>query len=118
MAPAFVELAVKSDVDKRPPPRLFGLSNQVHVRFVNELVSFAGVAGNARANDIFPGREAAFVSGDDVVEIQLRTIKNFAAILAGIFIPLENVVTCEFDFFARKAIEETENNDGRYPDFQ
>jgi hypothetical protein len=45
-----------------------------------------------------------------VVQIQILAVKNFAAVLAGVLIPLVDVVSGKFDLLARHPVEEEEDD--------
>jgi hypothetical protein len=51
-----------------------------------------------------------------VVEIQVFSVKRFAAVLAGVFVALEDVVAGELHFFARHPVEKDEQNYARNAD--
>jgi len=72
------------------------------------------IALDAGAHNIFPRRWTAAVARDHVIQIQVPAIKDLAAILAGIVVALENVVTGKFHFLLRHAIEKTEQNHPRH----
>jgi hypothetical protein len=48
-----------------------------------------------------------------VIQVQVFAIKNFAAILAGVAVALENIVTRELHFLLRHAVEEHQQNHAR-----
>jgi len=83
------------------------------MRFLRKTVAFAGITGNAGANHIFPRRHSAAVPRYDMIEIQVTALENLAAILAGIFVALENVVTRKLHFLFRKAIEKEQHDHAR-----
>ena len=72
------DLRVEGDVDERPPLRTLRFADQSHAGLMRQPVAFARVAGNARADDVFPGGGAAAVARDHVVEVLSRS----AAVLA------------------------------------
>lgn len=110
VSPTVVAGAGVVDIDKGAPAGFAGWPDEVHAGLVGEFVGFAGVAGDAGANDIFPSGLAAFFAGDDVIEIKFVAIEGMAAVLAGIFIALENVVPGEFDFFFGESVKHEEDN--------
>jgi len=59
----------KSDMHEWAPLRSLRLTNQTHVRFLREPVTFARITRDAGANHIFPCRHPTPVARDDVVEI-------------------------------------------------
>ena len=54
--------------------------------------------------------------GSDVVEVQILAVKNFAAILAGVFVALKNVVPRELHFLFRHPVIHEQQNDARDAD--
>jgi len=51
-----------------------------------------------------------------MIEIQLVALKNLAAILAGVFVTLENIVARELHFLFRETIEEEQHDHARHAD--
>src|SRR4051812_24003287 len=96
MPPALVELAIKGDVDKRPPFRPLWLANQAHAGLVRQAVALPRIARNAGADDILPVREPALVAWDHVVQIQVPPVQVLSAVLAGVFVALKEIVPGEF----------------------
>ncbi len=103
----------KSDLDKRPPLRSLRFADQAHVCFTWKLVALARVAWDAGANHVFPSGRPAPVAWRDVIQIEVTPVENLAAILAGVLVPLEYVVACEFDLFLWKPIEHQQDDDPR-----
>ena len=93
-----MRLRGEGDVYKGTPFRAFRFPGQAHIRLVRKPVSFASVAGNTGANDIFPSGLPAAIAREDVIQVEHFTREHAVAILAGVFIPLENIVTGEFHF--------------------
>ena len=114
MPPTFVLRRRKRDVHKRAPLWPLWFPNQVHVRFLRKPVAFACVTRDARANDIFPCRHPTSVARDNMIEIQLVSLKNVTAILAGVSIALENVVSGKLHFLFRKTIKKEQHNYARH----
>ena len=106
----------KCDMHKRAPLRSLRLANQTHVRFLRKPVAFACVTLNARANHIFPCRRSASIARHDMIEIQLISLENMAAILAGVLIAFENVVTGKLHFLFRETIKKEQHNQARDSD--
>src|SRR2546430_6421554 len=100
----------KCDMHKRAPLRSLRLANQTHVRFLRQPVAFACVTLNARANHIFPCRRSASIARHDMIEIQLISLENMAAILARVLVALENVVTGKLHFLLRETIKKEQHN--------
>jgi len=116
MFPAVVLVQGKVDLHERPPFRALRLAHQVHAGLERRAVGLAGVARDARADDVFPRRRAAAVARDDVIEIQILPIKNFPAILAGVFVALKDVVPGELHFLLRHPVIHEEQDDFRHAD--
>jgi hypothetical protein len=53
-----------------------------------------------------------------VVQVQVLPVKNLVAILAGVLVPLVNVVTRELHLLARDAVEKEQYDHLRHPNFQ
>lgn len=51
-----------------------------------------------------------------MVEIEIRAVKDHAAVLAGVFVPFKDVVSSELDLFFGKSLKEAEYNNARNPD--
>ena len=103
----------KCDMHERAPLRSLRLANQTHVRFLWEPVAFACVTLNARANHIFPCRRPASIPRHDMIQIQFVSLENIAAILAGVLVALENVVTRKLHFLFRETIKKEQHNHAR-----
>ena len=86
------------------------------MRLVREPISLPRVTRDTGANDIFPRGQPAFITRQDVIEVQIRPIKNIAAILAGVLVPLEDVVPGELHLLFRQPIEKQQHNHARHPD--
>ena len=113
MPPTVVVVPGEGDVHKRPPFRALRLANQLHARLGRKPVPLPCVAGYARADNVLPGRLPSAVAGQDMIEIEIAAFKNLPAILAGIAVPLENVVPGEFDFLFRQPLEKQEDDNPR-----
>ena len=92
--------------------------HQFHVRFVGGSSSFADVAIEATANDVFPCRGATSTFRHDVVEAKAVHPKPLSAILATILVSKEDVSTIELHAVARKAIVSKQANDSRNLNFK
>ena len=106
----------EGNVQKRPPLRPLRFANQRHLRFLREAVAFAGVTRNARANDVFPGRRSTAIPRHHVIKIQIIAIEPVPTVLAGVLIPLENIVAGKLHFLLRKPIEKEEHDHARHSD--
>ena len=113
MFPTVVRYHAERDIHKWPPLRPLRFSNQMHARLNRCAVGLARVAPDAGADNVFPGRGAAVVAWDDVVEIEIAAVEVLAAILAGVAVALEDVMPGEFDFLVREPIEEQQQNHPR-----
>src|SRR5581483_6565335 len=114
MPPAFVLGSIEGDMQERPPLRPFRLTNQCHLCLLRKAIAFPCVTGNTRTNHVFPSRGSATVSRHHVIEVQIVSIESDSAILTGVLIALENIVTRKFYFLLREAIEKQENDHARH----
>lgn len=104
------------DLDEWPPFRPLGFANQAHADLLGQMIGFARVTLNTGANDIFPRGGASAIPWNHMVQIQSGPVKYLAAILAGIPIPLENVMARELDLFLGHVIEREQHDHTRNPD--
>ena len=117
MPPALVLGRREGDLDERSPFRPFRFADQGHLRFARQPVALARVTGDAGANDVLPRRGATAIPRHDVVEIQLAAVEHLAAILAGVLVPLENVVAGKLYLLLRQPIEKEQHDHARHADF-
>src|SRR5438093_10347557 len=113
MLPTVVIVQAEVNLDEGAPFRALRFADKSHAGFLGRSVGLFGITRNAGANDVFPGRRAAAVAGDDVVQIQVLPVEHLAAILADVFVPFENVVSGEFDFLFREPIEHDQKDHAR-----
>jgi hypothetical protein len=111
--PTLMRLGGEGDVYKGAPFRAFRFSSETHIRLVRETIPFTRIARNAGTNDIFPSGLPTAITRKDVIQVEHFAGKNTIAILAGVFIPLENIVTSELHLFFRKPLKNEKNNDSR-----
>lgn len=114
MFPAFVVSHPEIDLDERPPFGSFRFADQVHARFIRRMVGLAGITLDTGANDILPSGRTATITWNHMVEVQILSLKNFAAVLAGVLVALEDIVASELHFLLRHAIEEYQHDDARH----
>jgi hypothetical protein len=88
------------------------------MRFARKSVALLCVAGDARAHHVFPSGRPPSVARHDMIEIQVAPFEKMAAVLAGIVISLEYVVSGEFYFLLRKPIEHEQHDYSRDPDLE
>lgn len=116
MTPAVIDAAGKGDIDEGAPFRTFGLPEQLHPCLMRQTVSFARVAGNTGADDVFPRGLSAAVAGENMIDVEIRSVEVNAAILTGVLVAFEDIVPRELDLFFWKPVEEAEHDDSRNPD--
>jgi len=114
MPPAIVPVQGEMDLHKRTPFGPLGFADEVHAGFARRAVGFAGVAGDAGADNVFPTGRATPVARDDVVEVQVFSLESLAAILAGVVVALKDVVPREFDFFFGHPVVQEQQDDARH----
>src|SRR5436305_11887798 len=105
MLPAFVLVETHVDLHKRTPLRSLRLFHQMHAGFLRSAIRLLRIALDAGANNVFPSRRTTAIAWNYVVEVQIFAIENDAAILAGVAVAFENVVTSELYFLLGKPIE-------------
>src|SRR5690606_27190611 len=98
MLPAVVLLQAEIDLHERAPLRPLGLANEMHTGFLRCAVCLDRIALDARADNVLPAGRAAAIARDDVVEIEILPVEHMAAILAGVFVALEDVMPRELHF--------------------
>src|SRR5260370_6785342 len=101
--PAFMLWRRKGNVHKRTPLRSFRFADQAHARFTRKPIALARIAGDTRANHVFPSRRSSPIARDDVIQIKVASIKDVAAVLAGALVPLEDRVTRELHVPSRES---------------
>jgi hypothetical protein len=69
------------------------LAGGPHVGFVRKLIAFAAVAAVATGDEVLPGGKASARARDDVVEGELSGRKIRAAILTGVAVAQQDVLT-------------------------
>ena len=111
-------LDTEVDLNKGPPFGPLGLPDQTDSGLHRSSVPLSGVTWNTRADDVIPVGGASPVSGDYVVQIQIPTVEYSPAVLAGVFVPLKNIVPGKFDLFLGKTVVKHEKNDPGYSDFE
>ena len=116
MFPTIVPMQREVDLHERTPFRALRFADEIHAGFSGSAVGLACVAHDAGADDVLPRRWSATVARNNVVEIQILSVENLAAILAGVFIALKNVVPGEFHFFFRQPVIHKQQNNSRHAD--
>ena len=114
MLPTVVMVHAEVDLHERPPLGTPGLADEAHPGLGGSLVGLACIAGDARADNVLPGRRPAAVARDHVIEIQILPLETPAAVLAGVPVSLENIMPGELDLFLRQSVEQQEQDDPRY----
>ncbi len=104
------------DGKKGPPFGSFRPLEQFHPGFTRRTIAFERVALNARANNIFPCCRTTAITGNDMIQIQIPAIHHFPAVLALMFVALENIVAGEFHFLARHPVKKNKENHFGYLD--
>ncbi len=83
--------------DGRQPPRFGGLGEQGEVDLVQQLVALLQVAAGAGGDDVRPRGLPAAAAGHHVVVGQLMRGMALVAVLAGVVVPLIQVLPRELD---------------------
>jgi hypothetical protein len=100
----------EADINKRAPFRSSRLANELEPGFVRKPIALLRIAGNAGADDVFPGGLATTVSRKNMIKVQLLPLKNLTAILTSVPVPLEHVVPGELYFFLRQSLEQQQHD--------
>jgi len=116
--PQIVLRSGKGNLNKRPPLRPLRFANQTHVRVSRKSVALARIAGDTRADHVFPRRCSAPIARHNVVQIEFAPIKDLAAVLAGVLVALEHVVTRKLYILFRKPIEKQQHDHTRDTDLE
>lgn len=103
-------------MDEGAPAGALGFFEQGHIGLVREAVPFAGIAGNAGADDVFPSGLAAALTGKDVIEVESVPVEALSTVLAGVVVSFVDVLPGEFDFLAGETVELAEDDDSGYAD--
>ena len=83
------------------------------MRFAGKPISLARIAWNTRADHVLPSCHSTAVAWYHMIEIQIVAIENLAAILAGVLVALEHIVSRKFYLFLWKPIEKEEHDHAR-----
>lgn len=102
------------DLHKGAPLGSLGFAHKVHASLRRSVVRFAGIARDAGTNNVFPRGRTTTIARNNVVEVQLASVKHPAAILAGVFIAFKNIVPGKFDFLFRHPVVHEQQNDARH----
>ena len=110
MLPTVVVMMGEADADEGAPFWALGLADKLHASLVRQTIAFARVAGNARANNVLPGGLTAAISRQDMIEVEIIAVENLPAILAGVLVPLKDVMSRKFHLFFRKPVKNKQND--------
>ena len=113
MLPDVVWDSIEVEVEVGTPDRFFRFSDEGHPGLLGDAVGLSCVAVFATAHNILPGGFSAEVARNNVVEVEVFSIHGLAAILAGVFVPLVDVLAGELDFFVGGLVVEDEDDDRR-----
>ena len=108
--PAVVLVQAQVDLHKRTPLRPLRFADQTHVRFARKPIALLGIAADTRTHNVFPRRGPSPIARHNVIQIEFASIENLTAVLAGVLVALENVVTGKFYFLLWKPIENEQDN--------
>ena len=103
----------KRNLDERPPFWPLGFADETHVRFARKPVALACIAGDARANHVFPCGRASAIARHDVIQIEFASIENLTAVLAGVLVALKDIVARKLYLLLWKPVENQQHNHPR-----
>jgi len=89
-----------------------GFAQELHLRFVRELVALAAVARMTAGDEIFPGGRAPAGARNHVVERKFSGCEHFPAVLAGIAITHQDVLARECARLVRNSAVFEQADDG------
>ena len=81
--------------------------------FTGKPIALLRIATDTRTNHVLPGRRPAAIARYDVIEIEIPSIENLAAVLASVLVALKDVVPGKLHFFFRKPIENQQHDHAR-----
>ena len=93
------------------------LSRQSHTGLMRSSASLATITFMAGTDDVFPGRDTALRTRNDVVEVKLLSGKPAATVLAGAFISGVDVVPAEANLSFGHPIVTYQQDDPWNPDY-
>jgi hypothetical protein len=114
--PAIVVGDAEIDLDEWTPLRPFRLADQAQAGFVRRAVGLVRVALDAGANNVLPSGRSAAITRNYVVEVQVFALENLSAVLAGVLVPLEDIVPGELHLFLGHAVEQHQHDDAGHAD--
>src|ERR687892_2618500 len=101
---------------QRVPLRTMRVTNELHARFVKQLVPLLHVAWQAGADNVVPARLSAARNRDDVIEGKLGRGELPPTVLAAVLIAEIDVSAGELHFLPRHPVESEKLNDVRDQD--
>jgi len=116
MFPTVVPVQAEVDLHERPPFRPLGFADQMQPGLLRRAVGLLRVALDAGADNVFPRRRATAVPWQNVIQIQILAVESAPAVLAGVFVALENVVARELDFLLGQPVVDQQQDDTRHTD--
>lgn len=114
--PAGVFILAEADGDDGVTVGLFWFLDEVHASLFGRTTTFAAVAWNTAADEVFPTVAATESTGDDVVECEFAGDELLAAVLAHVAIACVDVASVEFDVLFGQAVVSEEADDARDSD--
>ena len=116
MFPTVMPRQAEVDLHEGTPLRPLGFADEVQSGLLRRAVGLARVALDAGADNVFPRGRPAAVARDDMVQVQILAVKNFTAVLAGVFVALKNIVPREFDLLLGQPVIHEQQDDARHAD--
>lgn len=114
LLPASVAFVGQMDVDDRVVFGFYRFPDEFHPCLCGGTPTFFDIAFQTCADDIAPCGSTTDSAGDDMVQRQFSRGKPFAAILAMVAVPGEQVVAVEFDPLVRDAVISQQPNHTRH----
>lgn len=73
---------------------------------MGQAISLPRITGDAGTDDVFPSRLSSAITRHYMVKVEVASLKDPIAILAGILVPLEDIVSSELDLLFWQSLKE------------
>ena len=77
--------------------------DEVQASLLGGAIGFASIAWDAGTDNVLPGGGTAPIARDDVVQIEIVAVEKFTAILTGVSVAFEDIMTGELHFLFGQA---------------
>ena len=116
MFPTVVLVEAEINLHERTPLGSLRFLHQMQASLLRSAVRFARITRDAGADNVFPRRRTAAITGNDVIQVQVFAIKQMAAVLAGVAVAVEDVVARELHLLFWHVVIREQQDDAREAD--